>query len=97
MKVRGDSSRDKTRLCISRRNDKHNEKWDLESPNNPVDKKTARWIEEQNEFLGKQKEKGLMRIKKKVVFQALNQMALLRFCRGKELPVILVMSDNPSI
>ena len=43
---------------ISRRNDKHNEKWDLESPNNPVDKKTARWIEEQNEFLGKQKEKG---------------------------------------
>ena len=43
---------------ISRRNDKHNEKWDLESPNNPVDKKTVRWIEEQNEFLGKQKEKG---------------------------------------
>ena len=43
---------------ISRRNDKHNEKWDLESPNKPVDKKTARWIEEQNEFLGKQKEKG---------------------------------------
>ena len=30
----------------------------LESPDNPVDKKTARWIEEQNEFLGKQKEKG---------------------------------------
>ena len=30
----------------------------LESPDNPVDKKTARWIEEQNEFLGRQKEKG---------------------------------------
>ena len=30
----------------------------LESPDNPVDKKTARWIEEQNEFLGKQEEKG---------------------------------------
>ena len=29
-----------------------------ESPDNPVDKKTARWIEEQNEFLGKQKKKG---------------------------------------
>ena len=43
---------------ISRRNNKHSEKLDLESPNNPVDKKTARWIEEQNEFLGKQKEKG---------------------------------------
>ena len=43
---------------ISRRNSKHSEKLDLESPSNPVDKKTARWIEEQNEFLGKQKEKG---------------------------------------
>ena len=43
---------------ISRRNNKHSGKLDLESPSNPVDKKTARWIEEQNEFLGKQKEKG---------------------------------------
>ena len=43
---------------ISRRNDRHSEKLDLESPSNSVDKKTARWIEEQNEFLGKQKEKG---------------------------------------
>ena len=43
---------------ISRRNNKHSGKLDLESPSNPVDKKTARWIEKQNEFLGKQKEKG---------------------------------------
>ena len=43
---------------IGKRSDKHNEKLNLESPDNPVDKKTARWIEEQNEFLGKQKEKG---------------------------------------
>ena len=43
---------------ISRRNNKNSGKLDLESPSNPVDKKTARWIEEQNEFLGKQKEKG---------------------------------------
>ena len=50
--------------CISRRNDKHSEKLDLESPSNPVDKKTARWIEEQNEFLGKQKEKGFDEDKK---------------------------------
>ena len=49
---------------ISRRNDKHSEKLDLESPSNPVDKKTVRWIEEQNEFLGKQKEKGSDRDKK---------------------------------
>ena len=49
---------------IDRRNDKHSGKLDLESPDNPVDKKTARWIEEQNEFLGKQKEKGFDRDKK---------------------------------
>ena len=49
---------------ISRRNNRHSGKLDLESPSNPVDKKTARWIEEQNEFLGKQKEKGSDRDKK---------------------------------
>ena len=49
---------------ISRRNNKHSEKLDLEGPSNPIDKKTARWIEQQNEFLGKQKEKGSDRDKK---------------------------------
>ena len=49
---------------ISRRNNKHSGKLDLEGPSNPIDKKTARWIEEQNEFLGKQKEKGSDRGKK---------------------------------
>ena len=34
---------------------KPNEKLDLEKPSNPVDKKTARWIEEQNEIMGKQR------------------------------------------
>ena len=58
MKVRRIFLQRQNKTGISRRNDKHNEKWDLESPNKPVDKKTARWIEEQNEFLGKQKEKG---------------------------------------
>ena len=42
---------------IDRKNDKNNERWDFESPRNLADKKTARWIEEQNEFLGKQEEK----------------------------------------
>ena len=32
-------------------------RWDFEGPRNLADKKTARWIGEQNEFLGKQKEK----------------------------------------
>ena len=43
---------------ISKRSNKHSGKLNLESPDNPIDKKTARWIEEQNEFLGKQREKG---------------------------------------
>ena len=42
---------------IDKKDDKNDERWDFESPRNLADKKTARWIEEQNEFLGKQKEK----------------------------------------
>ena len=42
---------------IDKKNDKNDERWDFESPGNLADKKTARWIEEQNEFLGKQEEK----------------------------------------
>ena len=44
---------------IGKKSGKHNENWNSESSKNPVDKKTARWMEEQNEFLGKQKEKEL--------------------------------------
>ena len=43
---------------IDKKNDKDDERWDFESPGNLADKKTARWIEEQNEFLGKQEKKG---------------------------------------
>ena len=43
---------------IDKENDKNDERWDFESPGNLADKKIARWIEEQNEFLGKQEEKG---------------------------------------
>ena len=49
---------------IGKKNGKNDERRDSESSKNPVDKKTARWIEEQNEFLGKQKEKELERDKK---------------------------------
>ena len=49
---------------IDKRNGKNDKKWDSESPENPIDKKTARWIEEQNEFLGKQKEKEFEKDKK---------------------------------
>ena len=49
---------------IGKKTGKHDENWNSESSENPVDKKTARWIEEQNEFLGKQKEKEFERDKK---------------------------------
>ena len=49
---------------IGKKSGKHDEKWNSESPENPIDKKTAKWIEEQNEFLGKQKEKEFDRGRK---------------------------------
>ena len=81
---------------IGKKNGKNDERWDSKSSKNPVDKKTARWIEEQNEFLGKQKEKEL-EIKKKGTHQYLIQMALSKFYRSKELPTILVMNSHLNI
>ena len=49
---------------IGKKSSKNDERWNSESSENPVDKKTARWIEEQNEFLGKQKEKEFERDRK---------------------------------
>ena len=49
---------------IGKRNGKNDKKWDSESPEIIIDKKTAKWIEEQNEFLGKQKEKEFEKDKK---------------------------------
>ena len=49
---------------IDRKNDKNDERWDFESPRNLADKKTARWIKEQNEFLGKQKEREFLENRK---------------------------------
>ena len=49
---------------MGKRNDKNDKGRDVESLKNPVDKKTARWIEEQNEFLGKQKEMEFEKDKK---------------------------------
>ena len=82
---------------IDKKNGKNSERWDFESPENLVDKKTARWIEEQNEFLGKQEEKGFERDKKKGTHRYLIQVALLRFYRSKELTTILVMNKHPNI
>ena len=42
---------------MGKKDGKNDKKWDSKSPKNPIDQKTARWIEEQNEFLDKQKEK----------------------------------------
>ena len=49
---------------IDEKNDKNDERWDFESPGNLADKKTARWIEEQNEFLEKQEEKEFQKNRK---------------------------------
>ena len=49
---------------IGKKSGKHDENWNSESSENPVDKKMAKWVEEQNEFLGKQKEKGIEKDKK---------------------------------
>ena len=49
---------------MGKRSGENDKRWDFESPENPVDEKTVKWIEEQNEFLGKQKEKEFERDKK---------------------------------
>ena len=49
---------------IGKKSGKHDENWNSESSKNPVDKKTAKWIEEQNWFLRKQKEKEFEKDKK---------------------------------
>ena len=48
---------------MSKKSSKLDENWNSESSEDPVDKKTARWIEEQNEFLGKQTGKEFERNK----------------------------------
>ena len=57
-------SRAKQDLGMDKGDKKFNEKLDLEKSSNPVDKKTARWIEEQNELMGKQREQGTDRDRK---------------------------------
>ena len=42
---------------IGKKSGKNDESWNFESSGNIVDKKTAKWIEEQNEFFGKPEEK----------------------------------------
>ena len=49
---------------IRKKNSKNDKEWNFKSPENTVDRKTAKWIEEQNEFLGKQKEKEFEKDKK---------------------------------
>ena len=43
---------------IDKKGGKNDERWDFESPGSLIDKKTARWIKEQNEFLGKQEKES---------------------------------------
>ena len=76
---------------VDKKKDKNDEKQDFKSPRNFADKKTARWIEEQNEFLGKQKE-SFGKIGKKGTHQFLSQVALLGLYKSKGLTFIPSMS-----
>ena len=71
---------------IDKKNGKNDERWDFESPGNLTDKKTARWIEEQNEFLGEQEEKKSLG--KKGTHQFLSRVALLKFYKSKRLTFV---------
>ena len=82
---------------IDKKNSKNGERWDFESPENLVDKKTARWIEEQNEFLGKQKEKEFERDRKERDPPIFNPSGPVKVYRSKELTTILVMNKHPNI
>ena len=57
-------SRAKQNFGMDKGDNKFNEKLNLGKSSNPVDKKTARWIEEQNELMGKQREQGTDRDRK---------------------------------
>ena len=48
-------------------------------------------------FWENRKKKNLREIRKKGTHQYLIQMALLKFCKSKELPTILVMNNHPNI
>ena len=50
---------------IGKKSGKYDENRNSESSEKPVDRKIARWIEEQNEFLRKKKEKEFEKIRKK--------------------------------
>ena len=76
---------------IDKKNDKNDERWDFESPRNLADKKTARWIEEQNEFLGKQKEREFWENRKERD-PCLSQVVLLRFYKSKGLTFVPSMN-----
>ena len=82
---------------IDEKNDKNDERWDFESPGNLADKKTVRWIEEQNEFLGKQEEKSFGKIGKKGTHRFLSRVALLRFYKSKGLTFVPGMNKYLNI
>ena len=82
---------------IDKKNGKNGEMWNFESPENLVEKKTARWIEDQNEFLGKQKEKEFERDRKERDPPVFNPKGPIRFYRSKELTTVQVINKHLNI
>ena len=82
---------------IDKKNGKNGKGWGFGSPENLVDKKTARWIEEQNEFLGKQKEKEFEKDRKERDPPVFKPNGPIKFYRSRELTTIMVMSNHLNI
>ena len=80
-----------------KKDDKNDERWDFESPGNLADKKTARWIEEQNEFLEKQKEKEFWENRKERNPSVFEPSGPIRFYKSKGLTLVPGMSKYLSI
>ena len=89
-------SRAKQDPSMDRGDKKFNEKLDLEKPSNPVDKKTARWIEEQNELMGKQREQRTDRDRKEREVPTFSPSNPIKVLHDQSQSTILTMSDHPN-
>ena len=69
----------------------------LESPGNLTDKKTARWIEEQNEFLGEQKEKEFGKDRKERDPSVVEPSGPIKFYKSKGLTFVPGMNKYLNI
>ena len=82
---------------IGKKSGKNDESWDFESSGNIIDKKLQGGLRNKMSFWENQKKKSLKKIGKKGIHRYLIQVALLRFCKSKDLTFILVMNKHLNI